>query len=118
MWYQIARLITVQIGLLFSCFCSIAVATIGYVAAMLLVKIKEEEVGGRVKFQRLSFHAEVVAARERKKSAAESLPRQDFLPRQGKSRRRRSDPSGGRRHDRRTGHLTGLPGSTAGRTGS
>jgi hypothetical protein len=51
MWYQIARLITVQIGLLLSCFCSIAVATIGYVAAILLVKIKEEEVGGRVKFQ-------------------------------------------------------------------
>ena len=51
MWYQIARLMTVQIGLMFSCFCLIAVATIGYAAAMLLVKIKEEEVGGRVKFQ-------------------------------------------------------------------
>jgi hypothetical protein len=31
------------------------VATIGYVAAMLLVKMKEEEVGGRVKFKRPSF---------------------------------------------------------------
>jgi hypothetical protein len=51
MWYQIARLITVQIALLFGCFYSVAVATIGYVAAMLLVKIEEEEVGGRVKFQ-------------------------------------------------------------------
>ena len=50
MWYQSARLITVQIALLLGCFCSVAVATIGYVAAMLLVKI-EEEVGGRVKFQ-------------------------------------------------------------------
>jgi hypothetical protein len=47
MWYQFARLITVQIGLLFGCFCSIAVATIGYIAAMLLVKIEEEEVGDK-----------------------------------------------------------------------
>ena len=51
MWYQSARLITVQIALLLGCFCSIAVATIGYVAAMLLVQIEEEEVSGRVKFQ-------------------------------------------------------------------
>jgi hypothetical protein len=42
----------VQVGLLINCFCSIAVATIGYVVAMLLVKIKQEEVGGRVKFAR------------------------------------------------------------------
>jgi hypothetical protein len=54
MWYQIARLITVQIALLLGCFCSVAVATIGYVAAMLLVKIEEEEVNGRVKFKRKS----------------------------------------------------------------
>ena len=40
-----------QIALLLGCFCSVAVATIGYVAAMLLVKIEEEEVSGRVKFQ-------------------------------------------------------------------
>jgi hypothetical protein len=51
MWYQFARLITMQIALLLGCFYSIAVDTIGYVAAMLLVKIEEEEVGGRVKFQ-------------------------------------------------------------------
>jgi hypothetical protein len=51
MWYQFARLITVQIALSLGCFCSVAVATIGYVAAMLLVQIKEEGVGVRVKFQ-------------------------------------------------------------------
>jgi hypothetical protein len=65
MWYQSARLITVQIGLLLSCFCSIAVATIGYVAAMLLVKIKEEEVGGRVKFEDAFVYAEVKDVRSR-----------------------------------------------------
>jgi hypothetical protein len=59
MWYQSARLITVQIALLFGCFCSVVVATIGYVAAMLLVKIKEKEVGGRVKFEDAFVYAEV-----------------------------------------------------------
>jgi hypothetical protein len=57
MWYQFARLITVQIVLLLGCFCSVAVVTVGYVAAMLLVKIKEEEVVGRVKFQEAFVHA-------------------------------------------------------------
>ena len=55
MCYQFARLITVQIALLLGCFSSVVVATIGYVAAMLLVKIKEEEVGGRVKFKNPSL---------------------------------------------------------------
>nr|XP_051201639.1 proline-rich receptor-like protein kinase PERK10 [Lolium perenne] len=43
---------TASIALLLDCFCSVAVATIGYVTAMLLVKIKEEELGSRVKFAR------------------------------------------------------------------
>ena len=45
-----SRLITVQIALLLGCFCSVAVATIGYVAAILLVQIEEEEVDS-VKFK-------------------------------------------------------------------
>lgn len=78
MWYQIARLITVQIGLLLGCFCSIAVATIGYVAAMVLVKIKEEEVGSRVKFSRPSCMRSWWLQGRGRRSATRVLPRQEF----------------------------------------
>ena len=45
-----SRLITVQIDVLFAEFVSVEVATIGYVAAILLVQIEEEEVDS-VKFK-------------------------------------------------------------------
>ena len=79
MWYQIARLITVQTGLLLSCFCSIVVATIGYVAAMVLVKIKEEEVGSRVKFSRPSCMRRWWLQGRRRRNAAQVLPWQGFV---------------------------------------
>jgi hypothetical protein len=66
------------------------VDTIGYVAAILLAKIEEAFV-----------HAEEeAAARERKEKryriSATTGVRQNSLPRQEKSRGRRSDPSGDR----------------------
>ena len=92
MWYQFARLIRVQIALLLGCFYSIAVATIGYVAAMLLVKIEEEDVGGK-------GEAGKIARKKCCRISATTGFRRNSLPRQEKSRGRRSDPSGGRRHD-------------------
>ena len=54
-WYQCARLITVQIDLLLGCSARFAVAAIGYVAALLLVKIEKafvrSEVGSSVKIE-------------------------------------------------------------------
>ena len=64
--------------MLLGCFYSVAVATIGYVAAMLLVKIKEEEVGGRVKFQRPSFMRRWWLQGRGRRSATRVLPRQEF----------------------------------------
>jgi hypothetical protein len=71
MWYQFARLIMVQIALLLGCFCSIAVATIGYVAAMLLVKIEGRKWAAESSFKNICedvfVHAEEAAATSRKK---------------------------------------------------
>ena len=50
MWYQSAGLITVQIDVLFGEFVSVKEASIGNVAAILMLQIEEEEVDS-VKFK-------------------------------------------------------------------
>ncbi|KAK1652267.1 hypothetical protein QYE76_070072 [Lolium multiflorum] len=118
MWYQIARLITVHIALLLGCFYSVVVATIGYVVAMLLVKIEEEEVGGKGEAGRIA-----------RNKVLQNLCHDRISSEFWGKKEGRSDRSGGRRHDPvdrspPTGrprpadhHQTGLPGATAGQTG-
>ena len=59
MWYQSAGLITVQIDVLFGEFVSVKEASIGNVAAILMLQIEEEEVDS-VKFK---FYRRMIGGR-------------------------------------------------------